>query len=244
MNKLILTSIGIAVLSFIWIPLFFVFARGLDPSAFQLLLARTDLINAFLQSLMLAIGASFLSTAMATISAFGIASLSTRSKSLVKTSLLLPMILPEVVFGLSYLVWFLKLGLSLGWLTLILGHIAFSFSYAVFVMQLSVEKMDWYRVDAARDLGANSWHIFRHAFLPQISPGLLASGLMVFSLSLDDYFISSFLKNLDQMTLPIQIFSMLRVRIGPEIYAMAVVLFCLSLLTVLSSQLWIEKSQN
>lgn len=229
------------VLSLLWLPLIFVFLKGAHVTAFLALWERGDLLSAFGQSIFLATVASALTTLLACITAFALPVLSTKSLRFVETTLLLPMILPEVVFGLAYLVWFLRLGLSLGWTTLILGHIAFSFAYAVFVMKVSVEKLDWYRVDAAKDFGANAWQVFRHAFLPQLIPGFVASGLMVFSLSLDDFFISSFLKSLDQMTLPIQIFSMMRVRIGPEVYALAVLLFCLSLVTVLTSRFWLEK---
>jgi spermidine/putrescine transport system permease protein len=230
------------VLSLLWAPLLFIFSKGANPDAFIKLLSRQDLLSAFGQSLILALTTSIIATFLGTITAFALPKFSAKTLAWIEGSLLLPMILPEIVFGLAYLVWFLRLGFTLGWTTLILGHVAFSFGYSVFVMKVSVEKMDWFRVDAAQDLGANYWQMFIHAFLPQLLPGLMASGLMVFSLSLDDFFISSFLKSLDQMTLPIQIFSMMRVRIGPEVYALAVVLFCLSLITVLSSQLWQKKS--
>jgi spermidine/putrescine transport system permease protein len=241
--KRLLPIWSFVILSFLWIPLMFVFKKGANLTAFSALLGRSDLLSAFLQSLLLAIATCVIATTLATVTAFGLPLLKERQLKFVEASLILPMILPEVVFGLAYLVWFLKMGLPLGWTTLILGHVAFSFGYSVFVMKVVVEKIDWFRVDAARDLGANRWQVFRHAFFPQLAPGFAASGLMVFSLSLDDYFISSFLKSLDQMTLPIQIFSMMRVRIGPEVYAMAVILFVLSLVTVITSQLWLKESK-
>ena len=107
-------------------------------------------------------------------------------------------------------------------------------------MKTRVEALDNALVDAAKDLGASRFHVLRHAIIPQVAPGLLASFLTCFSLSLDDFLISFFVKGLSQMTLPIQVYSMMKTRIGPEIYALSLILFCISLFAVLISQLWFK----
>ncbi len=232
------------LLLFLWSPLFFLLLKGLRADAFTRLLSNDDLILVFGRSMLLAVSACVISTVLATITAFAIPGLGRIGKAVVEFGVILPMVLPEIAFGISYLVWFTKIGMPLGWTTLILAHVAFTFSYAVMVMKTSVEKIEWNYLDAAKDLGAAKIASFRHAILPQLVPGLVASSVMAFSLSLDDFLISFFVKGIDQVTLPIKVYSMMRRSVGPEIYALSVVLFCISVFSVLISQVWFIKSQK
>ena len=93
-------------------------------------------------------------------------------------------------------------------------------------------------------LGAGPWAQFRHALWPQLAPGVLASLVTCFSLSLDDFLITFFVKGFDQMTLPVQIFSMLRLRVAPEVYSLSFLLFCISTTVVLLSQLWLNSDKK
>ena len=119
-----------------------------------------------------------------------------------------------------------------------------SFSFVVLVLKTSVFNLDRSLSDAARDLGASPIEVFIHAILPQMMPGIIAGAMMAFSLSLDDFLISFFVKGIDQITLPIKVYSMMHLRIGPEIYALSVVLFGISLVSVLLTQLWYARSQR
>lgn len=232
------------LLLFLWSPLFFLLLKGLRADAFTRLLANDDLLLVFSRSLLLAASACIISTILATLTAFAIPSLGRLGKAVVEFGIILPMVLPEIAFGISYLVWFTKVGVPLGWTTLILAHVAFTFSYAVMVMKTSVEKIEWNFLDAAKDLGAGKIASFRHAILPQLIPGLVASSVMAFSLSLDDFLISFFVKGIDQVTLPIKVYSMMRHNVGAEIYALSIVLFCISVISVLMSQVWFIKSKS
>ncbi|MGZ3672425.1 MAG: ABC transporter permease, partial [Bdellovibrionota bacterium] len=131
-----------------------------------------------------------------------------------------------------------------GWGTLLLSHFAFTYCFVVLVLKTSVARLDHSLSDAARDLGAGSVQVFRHAVLPQLLPGIVAGAMMAFSLSLDDFLITFFVKGIDQITLPIKVYSMMHLRIGPEIYALSVVLFAISLVSVLLTQLWYVRSQR
>ena len=159
-------------------------------------------------------------------------------------SLLLPLVLPEIAFGLAYLVCYRTAGIPLGWTTLLLSHFAFTFCYVVLVLKNGVARLDPSLADAARDLGAGPFTVFRHAILPQLVPSLVAGAMMAFSLSLDDFLISFFVKGVDQLTLPVKVFSMMRLGIGPEIYALSVVLFGFSFLSVIITQVWLYRSQK
>lgn len=238
MKRLGLLS-GLIIL-FLWSPLVRVAAKGMSVEAFTLLFTHAQIMKSLGQSLFLGVCSACISTLMGTLTAFALPRLPGLRQKLVASGLIFPMVLPEIAIGLSFLVWFIKLGIPLGWGTLISSHVAFSFSYTTLIMKTRVETLDRSLMDAARDLGAGRWHVFRHALLPQLAPGLAASLVTAFSLSLDDFLITYFVKGLDQMTLPIQIYSMLKVRIGPEIYALSLILFCISIVAVLLSQIWLH----
>lgn len=240
----ILRGYGILLLVFLWSPLFFLVYKGLNLTAFQRLFENQDLLIVFLRSLCLAIVTAIISTSLAMATAFAFPHQSRWMKRLMQFGIFLPMVLPEIAFGISFLVWFTKIGIPLGWTTLIFAHIAFTFSYSVLVLRSSVERIEWSFADAARDLGASSFGVLRHAIIPQLLPGIVASALMAFSLSLDDFLVSLFVKGVDQVTLPIKIYSMMRYKVGPEVYALFVVLFSISVVSVILSQLWQLKSQK
>jgi spermidine/putrescine transport system permease protein len=233
-----------ALLLFLWVPLLSVLWKGLSLEAFQKLLANSDVLISFRNSLFLAAGAAALSLSFGLATAFALPLLPSRWRRWMLGSLLLPLVLPEIAFGLAYLVWFRAAGLPLGWTTLLLSHFAFTFCYVVLVLKNGVAALDPSLADAARDLGAGPFTVFRHGILPQLVPSLIAGAMMAFSLSLDDFLISFFVKGVDQLTLPVKLFSMMRLGIGPEIYALSVVLFGFSFISVIVTQLWLYRSQK
>lgn len=224
---------------FLLLPLMFVVSKGLRVEALGLLIQRDDIMSAALQSVALALVSAMVTTVLGTLTALALPRLGSKFQVFIKAGLVFPMVLPEIAIGLSLLVWFVQLGIPLGWGTLLGGHVALCLGYSTFVMKARVETLDESLLDAARDLGASRFGIFRHGMFPQLVPAFAASFLMCFALSLDDFLISVFVKGFDQMLLPIQIFSMMRVRLGPEIYALSAVLFCISLAGVLLTQIWL-----
>ena len=233
-----------ALLAFLWAPLLGVFWKGLSVTAFRRLLANADILVSFRNSLFLAVGAALLSVAAGLATAFALPLMPSRLRRWMLGSLLLPLVLPEIAFGLAYLVCFRSAGIPLGWATMLLSHFAFTFCYVVLVLKNGVAQLDPSLADAVRDLGGNSFTVFRHAILPQLIPSLVAGAMMAFSLSLDDFLISFFVKGVDQLTLPVKVFSMMRLGIGPELYALSVVLFGFSFLSVIITQVWLYRSQN
>jgi spermidine/putrescine transport system permease protein len=232
------------VLAFLWAPLLAVLWKGASPSAFGHLFGNEEILLAFRNSLGLALAASFFALAFGLATAFAIPKLPQAWRRWVLGSLLLPLVLPEIAFGITYLVWFKTVHLPLGWITLLLAHFAFTFSYVVLVLKTGVANLDHSLSEAARDLGGSAFTVFRHSLLPQLIPSLAAGAMMAFSLSLDDFLISFFVKGIDQMTLPVKLYSMLRLRVGDEIYALSVVLFGFSLASVLITQVWLYRSRS
>ncbi len=230
------------LLAFLWLPLLSVAWKGLSLDAFQKLLKNEELMASFLDSFLVAGGSAVLAVSLALCTAFALPHLNSRLQKFVIASLFLPLVLPEIAFGISYLVWFKQIGFPLGWSTLIFSHMAFSFCFVALTLKPAVFAIDHQIPQAAQDLGANGWQVFRHGILPQISPAILAGFFMAFSLSLDDFLLSFFVKGVDQMTLPVKIFSMMRLKIGEEIYALSLLLFLFSSASVIISRLCLKKS--
>lgn len=223
---------------FLWSPLLVLVAKGASPEAFARLWERGDLWSALGQSLLLGVLSATVATLVGTFTALALPHLSKSVRGVANAGLLFPMVLPEIALGLALLVWFNRLGWPLGWATLIVSHAVFSLGFATFVMQGRVAQMDHHIFEAARDLGAGRVSLLRHAWWPQLKPGLVAAWLTAFALSMDSFLLSFFVKGLDQSLLPVQLFSMLRLKIGPEVYALSLLLFCASAGAVLISQLW------
>ncbi len=241
MGNKILSTWVVIVLLFLLGPLFFVVSKGFHVEGFVGLWNNSELARSFGSSLFLAVVSGFVTTLIGTCTAMALPKLGSKMKWLVNIGLVFPMVLPEIAIGLCLLVWFVQIQLELGWLTLVLGHVALCLGYSTFVMKARVETLDESLIEAARDLGASKYEVFRHAFLPQLLPGLFSSFILCFALSLDDYMISFFVKSIDQSLLPIQIFSQIRIKVGQEIYSLSLILFCISALGVVLSHLWIRK---
>jgi putrescine transport system permease protein len=148
-----------------------------------------------------------------------------------------PLVLPEVVTGLSLLLGFVLLQGLTGWpgergaTTVLLAHATTGLAYVAVVVQARLAGMDGSLEDAARDLGATPWAAFRTVTLPLMLPSLLAGWLLAFTLSLDDVVVASFVSGPAGTTMPMVVFSMLRLGLTPEVNALAVVILVLALVT-------------
>lgn len=232
------------ILAFLWAPLLMVLKKGLSIESFSGLFRSLEIFDALGHSALLGLGTSIFSTLIATMTVFAARGLGKTAKLALSIGMVLPLVLPEIAFGLSFLVWFQYLGLSLGWTTLLLAHIAFTLPFGLLVMHASMARFHPEPIDAARDLGAKPLNVFRHGVLPQIIPSLLTAFVLSFSLSFDDFLVTFFVKGIDQVTMPIKIYSMIRLKVGTEIYALSVLLFLISVACVLMTQLWLLKSQK
>jgi spermidine/putrescine transport system permease protein len=230
--------LAISVLVFLWAPLLLMLKKGLSIEAFDRLLNSSDILLSFRNSVVLAFVSSLLAVVAGSLTAAALPKIPALSRRLMGSGLIFPMLLPEISFALAMMIWCIKLGIPLGWTSMTLGHFAYLFPFSTLIMKGHFETLDSSLLDAVRDLGGKNWALLRHGIIPQIFPGLMAAFSTCFLLSLDDFFISFFVKGVDQMTLPIKIYSMLRMTVGPEIYALSLLLFCLSLVAVLLSQIW------
>ncbi len=141
-----------------------------------------------------------------------------------------PLVLPEVVLGISMLLLFVEMGNVLGWpqgrgaFTIWVGHTVFCMAFVVVIVQSRVRELDRSLEEAAMDLGASPLRVFFSIILPQLAPALVAGWLLAFTLSLDDVVIASFLSGPGSTTLPLEIFSRVRLGVKPEVNALAAIL--------------------
>ena len=162
-----------------------------------------------------------------------------RYKSRVLQVLVLtPIAIPEILVGVSLLIFFVMLNLTLGMLSVTLAHIAFSMGFVAIVVRSRLSGMDESLTEAARDCGATPLQAFRRVTLPLIMPGVLAGALMAFTLSIDDFVITFFTAGANTSTLPLQIYSMIKIAVTPEVNAVSTLLMALTLfLIVIASKL-------
>jgi len=229
------------VLLFLYLPIFVlvvfsfndtklnILFEGFTLKWYSELLENTTLLEAFKNTLVVASLSTLISTVIGTISAFGLSRYEFKGKSLVNSLLYIPIVMPDIVIGISLLAIYTLMRFNLGMFTLILSHIAFSIPYVLVSVRSALEGMNPYLEEASSDLGANSIQTFFRVTLPSIMPGVFSGALLVFTLSMDDVVISYFTAGPDAVTLPQYIYSMIKSGITPDVNA----LFSLMLLVTL-----------
>jgi spermidine/putrescine transport system permease protein len=190
-------------------------------------------------SLVIAVVSMIISTVVGTLCAYG---LWRRGSSWLSGSLYLSLVTPEIVTGISLLAFyqwlFRYLHLQLGMHTVILAHVAFSIAYVVVVVIARLRTFDASLEEAALDLGATEWQAFLRVTLPCILPGVIAAALLAFTVSIDDYVITSLVAGVDSETLPMVIYSMARRGISPVVNAIStIIVFGLGALILFSERL-------
>jgi spermidine/putrescine transport system permease protein len=149
-----------------------------------------------------------------------------------------PIAIPEILMGVSLLIFFVAINLTLGLVSIALAHIAFCIGFVAIVVRARLAGMDESLVEAARDLGATPVQAFRLVTLPLIMPGVIAGALMAFTLSIDDFVITFFTSGPDSKTLPLAIYTMVKITVTPEVNAVSTLLLLLTLvLIVVASRL-------
>lgn len=141
----------------------------------------------------------------------------------------LPIVIPEISMAVAMLAFFAMLDIPLGIFTITVSHIAFSFPFVAVVIRTRMAGFDESLEEASRDLGASAWQTFWNVTVPYMMPGIIAGGLLAFTLSLDDYVITAFTSGPGSTTLPIQIYSMVRFSVTPEVNAASTVLIVITL---------------
>jgi spermidine/putrescine transport system permease protein len=138
------------------------------------------------------------------------------------------------VLGLSLLIWFVLLRITLGSFSIILAHITFSVSYVIITVKARLDGFDYSLEEAAQDLGASPWQTFWRVTFPLIWPGVLSGALMAFTLSFDDFLITFFTAGVGSDTLPLKIYAMIKFGVSPEINALSTLMLGATLVMILA----------
>jgi spermidine/putrescine transport system permease protein len=207
-------------------------------------LSRTpELSLALLNSLLIAAATTLIATVLGTLAALGLERFPNRQRvSHYDAALTLPILMPDIVQGISLLLFFVlvfnALERVLGWrpmlgrATVIIAHAAFAISYVAVVVRARLSGMEKSFEEAAMDLGANEWQVFQRITLPLIWPAVLSGGLLAFTLSLDEFVITFFTSGAGATTLPIQVWSMVKRGVTPEINALSTLMLSTSIALV------------
>ncbi|MCP5544785.1 MAG: ABC transporter permease [Akkermansiaceae bacterium] len=211
--------------------------QGFTMKWYERLLERGDLWEALVHSLQVAVVASIGSMVLGTFAAFALQRHRTRLQTTHRMLITLPLVLPDILMGMSLLLLFVALGVQLSLWTVGIAHITFCVSYVTLVVQSRLQDFDFQMVDAARDLGATRWEAFAKVVLPLLAPGILAGGLLAFTLSVDDFVVTFFVKGPGADTLPVVIYSMIKKsREFPVVNAMSTLLIAITFVAVWGSQ--------
>jgi len=198
---------------------------------------------AFRVSVQVAIITSLVSAVLGTATAVIAMWVSRGMKRTIQGFMLLPLLVPEVALGISLLFFFNTLGLPFGRLTLVLSHSLFCVPYVYIMVQLRLQEIDKSILESARDLGATRWQMVKTIILPLVAPSILTASLLALALSLDDVVISTYMSGPKTTTLPVHIFSMMRVGVTPKVNALCTLILVGTFLIVGLSQI-ISKRQK
>lgn len=196
-----------------------------------------------LHSLTIGVLAATFASALGTLAAVSLYRYRFFGKQILHGLIFVLIVSPDIVMAISLLLLFTVIKIPLGFTTLLLSHITFCMPFVTVVVHSRIVSMDKYVFEAAKDLGASDFMIFRRIIVPLLWPAILAGWLLSFTLSLDDVIISYFVTGPTFGILPLRIFSEVRVGVKPEINALCTVLLFLTLTIVLVSQLALRKKQ-
>ena len=203
------------------------------------LLDNTQLMGSVIRSLEIALYTAIAAVALGTLAAFVLTRISRfKGRTLFGGLVTAPLVMPEVITGLSLLLLFVAMAQMIGWpqerglVTIWIAHTTFCSAYVAVVVSSRLRELDLSIEEAAMDLGAKPWKVFFLITIPMIAPSLAAGAMMSFALSLDDLVLASFVSGPGSTTLPMEVFSAVRLGVKPEINAVAsLILLAVSLVT-------------
>ncbi|MEW9094237.1 MAG: extracellular solute-binding protein [Clostridiaceae bacterium] len=237
------------IFMFLYIPIMVLIAFSFNESKLNVvwtgftfkwyasLIHNKGIMEALKNSFQVAIVSTVISVILGTLASVGLYRYKFKGKSILDSILNIPLVIPEIVMGISLLAFFAIIGLPLGRTSLIISHVTFSVAYVIAVVKTRLDGFDRSLEEAAMDLGASSLNTFLHVTLPIIMPGVIAGGLLAFTLSLDDVIISFFVGGPGSVTLPLKVFSMVKFGVTPEINALSTLIMLFTVLMIVGALL-------
>ena len=210
--------------------------EGFTFKWYQELFHNKVLLHAFGNSLLIGTFSTLLATALGTLGAWMLYRFRFSIHRTLEAFIFVPMIMPEILMGVSLLVLFVILNFPLSYLTVIIAHVTFTFPFVLVGMQARLQGMDPSLEEAAMDLGATPWQAFYKVILPYLMPAIASGALLAFSLSLDDYIVTVFVTGAESQTLPLKVYGMVRVGLNPQLNALSALGIVLTIILVFASE--------
>lgn len=224
--------------------------RGFTTKYYEKAMANDTLVEALINSLTIAGLATLASLVLGALAAVMLWRFRFPFKGAVDGTMSLPIIVPEICLGVAFLIFFQKTiswpqdmiwPLNLG--AIVIAHITFCFPFVTMVVRSRLASFNREQEEAAKDLGASEWQVFRDVLIPHMKPALVAGALLAFTLSLDDFVITFFTAGPDAITFPVKVYSMVRFSVTPEVNAASTILIILTIvLTAIALKLQGVKS--
>jgi spermidine/putrescine transport system permease protein len=247
-TRLMALILGV-VFAFLYVPISVLFAlsfnegglptawTGFSTKWYGELFRNADIIGAAWNSLIVAVASTVIATIFGTLLAIGI-EMRRRKGRLLETLVFAPMIIPDIVLAIALLSMFSLVGVTMGLHTIIISHVVFNLAFVCAVVRARLRSFDWSIVEASTDLGAPAAVTLWRVILPVLLPAVVAGALLAFTLSIDEFIIAFFTAGAGRssITLPMQIFAMIRFGVTPEINALATIVMTLSLVLLAISQ--------
>lgn len=190
----------------------------------------------FRYSIIIAGFSAFVATVIGTLGAIAIHWHNFKHKKYLELISYLPLIIPEIIMGVSLLILFTQIKFKLGLTTIFLAHTTFNIPFVLFIVLSRLDEFDYSVVEASYDLGANEWQTLQKVVIPSLMPAIISGFLMAMTLSLDDFVITFFVAGPGSSTLPLHIYSMLKFGVSPVINALSVILISGTVALALSTR--------
>jgi spermidine/putrescine transport system permease protein len=229
-------TVFIATIVFLFLPLMvlilysFNASKGMNWTGFsfrwyeQLFLHSRDLWRAFWNSVFIALSSAATATILGTFGAIGVNWYRFKLRNYIQTISFMPMILPEIIIGVSLSLFFAGIKLRLGLLTIFIAHATFNLPFVFLMVMARLDEFDFSIIEAAHDLGASEAQTLLKVTIPICMPGIISGFLTAITISLEDFVITSFVSGPGSSTLPIYIYSAIRFGVSPVINALSVVM--------------------
>ena len=202
---------------------------GFSLTWYERLMHNSGLLDALKNSLILAVNTSILAAVIGTLGAYGTHMVRNAKAKKLELTVILPMLIPEIILGMVFLAFFTMLNLPFGMVTLTLAHTAICFPYVFMLVKARLADMDTSVLEVAYTLGASPVRAFKDITLPYLLPAIIAGMLLSFATSMDDVIVSIFVTGININTLPMKVYSQIKVGITPEINAICTVMLIATL---------------
>jgi spermidine/putrescine transport system permease protein len=247
--RLGLPLISLSVFAFLYLPIIVlvIFSfnsgtrlgvwEGFSLRWYERVFTSREWLGSLQVTLWIAIFSTLISTVLGTLAGLALERFRFRGRNAYDGMLYLPVIIPDIVMALSLLLFFSSINVSLSRWTVLIGHVAFNTAFVAVIIRARLASLDPRLEEAAADLYANPWQAFRRVTLPLLRPAILAGALMAFTMSFDEFVITSFVSGQGDTTLPVKIYSSIRFGLKPEITAVASLVLLISVALVVVSLL-------